>query len=74
MNTKKVGGFDSHTLENLYVGNDFSKTKAYFFKEIKKINSWKKTIDITKSHENNSIDLNPKKTSILTKIRKILHF
>ena len=70
---KKVGGFDAHTLENIYIGNDFNKAKIYFLNGIKKINSWKKTIDMTNSHECNSTDLTPKKTSIWTKLRKILH-
>ena len=71
---KKVGGFNSHTLENLYFGNDFCDAKTYFLNEIKKINSWKKTIDMTSSSENNNIDLKPQKTSLWTKIRKILRF
>lgn len=71
---KKVGGFDAHILEDIYVGNDFSKAKTYFLDKIKKINSWKNNIDMTSSHENNNIDFSHKRSSIWTKIRKFLHF
>lgn len=70
---KKVGGVDAHILENAYIGNDFSKAKLYFLNNMNEINSWKRIIDMTHSHENDSIDFKHKGISIWTKIRKLLH-
>lgn len=69
---KRVDGFDTHELEHIYVGNDLGNAKAYFLDKIKKINSWKKSIDKINSQEGNNT-LTPKMTSVWTKIRKRLH-
>ena len=48
---QKVDGYDEHIYETVYCGNNFQKAKEYFVSEIKKINPWKREIDLVSHQE-----------------------